>query len=36
MMFQQGQKSIEIAWLAVYICLSMKLGVAPKLTDLGS
>ena len=33
---QQGQKSIDIACLAVYICLSTKLGVALKLTDVGS
>jgi hypothetical protein len=33
---QQDQKSIEIARLAVHICLSMKLGVSPKLTDFGS
>jgi hypothetical protein len=29
-------KSIEIAWLAVYISLTMKLGISPKLTDIGS
>ena len=35
-MFQRDQKSVAIAWLALYVCLSMKQGASPKLTDLGS